>query len=135
MKNIQIYLKMNKNLISLKTALFSIIFIVFFVSNESYSQYTEKIKKIYIPSVEKYQGSGESNKDQVTIINFSLSKPGYVNIKIYNEFGKTVDELAKSTFGEGEHRVKWNSGIFPQGTYYYSVVTSEFSEIKKIKIK
>lgn len=135
MKNIQNNSKMNKNLFNLKTVLFCIIFIVFLISNEIYSQYTEKIKKIYIPSVEKYQGSGESNKEQVTVINFSLSKPGYVNIKIYDESGKTVDELAKSTFGEGNHRVKWNSWIFPQGTYYYSVVTSEFSEIKKIKIK
>lgn len=141
---------MNKINFSIQIALFSLVFLVLFTASNIYSQETNKIKKIYFPSVEKYSGSGESEtgakdflpsteySDQVnkqTHISFTLSKPGYVNIKIYNADGNTVDELARSTFSEGSHEVVWNSNKFPDGTYYYSVISSEFSEIKKIKIK
>lgn len=66
-------------------------------------------------------------------ITFSLVKPGFVNIKIYDEKGNVVDELARSTFGAGTHEVKWNSSKFSAGSYYYSLITGEYSKTKKIK--
>lgn len=65
-------------------------------------------------------------------IKFELKKPGYVNIRIYDDAGNTVDELLKSTFGAGIHEISWNSSMFPSGKYYYSIITSEFSITKKL---
>lgn len=67
-----------------------------------------------------------------TNITFELKKPGYVNIRIYDAAGNTVDELMKSTFGAGRHEITWNSSMFPSGKYYYSIITSEFSITKKL---
>ena len=67
------------------------------------------------------------------VITFTLTKPGFVNIKIYDEKGNTVDELARSSFSKGDHIIKWNSYEFSQGNYYYSVITGEYSITKKIK--
>lgn len=65
-------------------------------------------------------------------IKFSLLNPGFVSIKIYDSQGKTVDELARSSFGAGSHEIKWNVSKFPGDVYYYSIVSNEFSETNKI---
>lgn len=69
----------------------------------------------------------------INIISFSLNKPGFVNIKIYDDKGNTVDEISRSSFGAGTHEIKWNNSKFKNGTYYCSIITSEFSTTKKIK--
>lgn len=69
----------------------------------------------------------------LSVISFSLTKPGFVNIKIYDEKGNTIDELARSSFGEGDHEVKWNRTKFSAGSYYCSIITGEYSITRKIK--
>mgnify|MGYP003428822210 FL=1 len=66
------------------------------------------------------------------IISFTLQYPGFVSIKIYDKSGNTIDELARSSFGSGSHHVKWNPEKLKAEGYFYSIVTSEFSETKKI---
>ena len=78
-------------------------------------------------------GDFYNSLNNLSVIEFSLTKPGFVNIKIYDEKGNTVDELARSSFGTGSHEVKWNSSKFLDGSYYYSVITGEYSKTKKIK--
>lgn len=67
------------------------------------------------------------------VIEFKLTKPGFVNIKIYDVKGNTIDELARSSFSKGDHKVTWNSSKFSEGTFYYSVITGEYSITKKLK--
>lgn len=66
-------------------------------------------------------------------VTFKLTKPGFVSIKIYDDKGNTIDELARSSFSEGEHVIKWNSEKLPAGNYYYSVITGEYSITRKLK--
>lgn len=81
----------------------------------------------FTPSYDYYNSArGKSN------ITFELKKPGYINIRIYDDEGNKVDELMKSTFGAGSHEIVWNSSKFPSGKYYYSIITSEFSVTKKL---
>lgn len=68
----------------------------------------------------------------LSTINFKLNSPGFVSIKIYDSKGKTIDEIAKSSFGAGEHEIKWNGSKFPKRSYYCSVVTSEYSTTMKL---
>lgn len=74
------------------------------------------------------------SQEKLAEIKFNLKKPGFVSIKIYNSQGKTVDELARSSFGAGSHEIKWNESKFPGDVYYYSIVSNEFSETNKITI-
>lgn len=69
----------------------------------------------------------------LNLITFSLNKPGFVNIKIYDEKGNTVDEIKRSSFGAGDHEIKWNNSKFTKGSYYCSIISGEFSITKKIK--
>lgn len=74
----------------------------------------------------------KNNLNEISTISFNLNSPGFVSIKIYDSKGKTIDEIAKSSFGAGEHEVKWNGSKFPKGSYYCSVVTSEYSTTKRL---
>jgi hypothetical protein len=78
-------------------------------------------------------GDFYNSNSNLSVISFRLTKPGFVNIKIYDEKGNTIDELARSSFSEGNHEVKWNSSKFPAGSFYYSIITGEYSITKKIK--
>lgn len=69
----------------------------------------------------------------ITSINFTLLNPGFVSIKIYDNSGKAIDEITKSSFSRGKHSVKWNRNKFQGSSFYYSLVTSEFAETKKIE--
>ena len=73
------------------------------------------------------------NEQNSTSIRFTLLNPGFVSIKIYDNTGKSIDEIAKSSFGAGDHEVKWNRSKFSNGSFYYSIITSEFSKTEKIK--
>ena len=78
-------------------------------------------------------GDYYNSQSSLSVISFTLTKPGFVNIKIYGEKGNTIDELARSSFGKGAHEVKWNSSKMQEGSYYYSIITEEYSITKKIK--
>ncbi|HMQ78206.1 MAG TPA: T9SS type A sorting domain-containing protein [Ignavibacteria bacterium] len=78
-------------------------------------------------------GDYYNSQSNLSVISFTLTKPGFVNIKIYDQKGNTIDELARSSFGKGAHEVKWNSSKMQEGSYYYSIITEEFSVTKKIK--
>lgn len=84
-------------------------------------------KKNFMPHDDFVNTSGS-----LQTIEFTLQYPGFVSIKIYDEKGNTIDELARSSFGSGSHEVKWNQEKVKTVGYFYSVVTSEFSETKKL---
>ena len=97
-------------------------------SNDKYSAKENESSTDFTPAAE-YNNSFSS----LSIITFSLDKPGFVNIRIYDEKGNTVDEIARSSFGAGEHELKWNNSKFGKGSFYCSIITGEFSTTKKIK--
>jgi len=72
------------------------------------------------------------SNSSLSTISFKLNSPGFVSIKIYDSEGKTIDEIAKSSFGAGEHEVKWNRSKFPDVSYFCSIVTSEYSTTKRL---
>jgi len=58
-----------------------------------------------------------------TTINFSLNKPGYAELKIYNAAGCEIAILASGQFSAGAHSVSWNANdknwhSIPSGVYY-----------------
>jgi hypothetical protein len=61
-----------------------------------------------------------------TKINYSLSQPAHVIIRIYDCSGRMVRDLTDGELGDGEHSVFWhcrddNGNVVPPGVYYYSV--------------
>jgi hypothetical protein len=75
-----------------------------------------------------------------TTIEYSLSEPGLVQLKVFNLLGNEISTLVYENQSPGEHKVEWNAKGIPSGVYFIrlKVVTpgtiSEYSfdDIKKM---
>jgi len=72
-----------------------------------------------------------------TVISFAIDKTDYVELNIFNLKGQVVKKLASEEFTEGIHYISWN-GLeengkpVPSGIYLYKILTSSYSETRKM---
>jgi thiol-disulfide isomerase/thioredoxin len=71
-----------------------------------------------------------------TRITYSILKPGFVSIKVYNVLGKEITTLVNEVKQEGKHVVDFNSESIPgsltAGVYFYKLETDNFVSIRKM---
>ncbi len=67
-----------------------------------------------------------------TTIRFSLPRPGFITLKIYNLLGEEVATLVQEQCEAGEHRVQWQAHDLPSGVYVYRVQAGEFVQSRKL---
>jgi beta-glucanase (GH16 family) len=69
-----------------------------------------------------------------TSINYSLSKPEYVQLKVFDVMGKEVAVLVDGHKGAGEHRVNFDSGdsALSNGIYFYRLLAGGNALTKKM---
>jgi len=72
-----------------------------------------------------------------TTIDYSLSVPSQVSLKVYNIAGQTVRTLVDEAMPAGNHTVTWdgtnNDGtIIASGIYFYQLRTEQFTGAKKM---
>ncbi len=46
--------------------------------------------------------------------------------------GKEVDVLVDQQLTAGSYKIDWNASRFASGIYFYRIITSEFTDIKKM---
>lgn len=63
--------------------------------------------------------------DTETNITFSLEKANDVIIKVYDNLGKVVEELANERFDAGSHVVTFDGSELSTGTYYYQLIVND----------
>jgi|GEM_PF-288412 len=69
-----------------------------------------------------------------TVINFSLPKQGFVNLKIYDILGKEVMTLVNEQKSAGTYEVEFNASNLASGAYFFRLESGEFSDIKKMML-
>jgi hypothetical protein len=69
-----------------------------------------------------------------TTIDFEISGPGMVSLKIYTFFGQAVAELANTFMQPGIHTYTWNSSPYSAGIYFYRLFWKEHSVTKTLVI-
>jgi glycosidase len=72
-----------------------------------------------------------------TNIKYSMIKPGFVKLKIYNTLGEEVATLVNAQQNAGAYEVQWNGrnnygSQVSSGVYIYRLETSNFSSSKKM---
>lgn len=67
-----------------------------------------------------------------TQIRFSLKRPGFVSLKIYDMLGKEVTTLVNQDLTGGTYTAQWNAEHVPSGIYFYTVTAGQFTETKKM---
>jgi hypothetical protein len=67
-----------------------------------------------------------------TIISYQLPIDSYVKLKVYNLLGQEVAALVDREQFAGYHEAVWDASSFPSGVYYYQILASNFSNVKKM---
>ena len=72
-----------------------------------------------------------------TRINYSITKPGLVTLKIYNNIGHLVKTLVEEHQSKGAYSVEWDGrdesgGVAPAGLYLYCMQAGTTSSTQKM---
>jgi C-terminal processing protease CtpA/Prc len=67
-----------------------------------------------------------------TSIEFTLPKPEYVKLKVYNILGKEVATLVAKKLNQGNHTYQFDGSNLASGVYYYQLEAGDFMEVKKM---
>ncbi len=70
--------------------------------------------------------------DGTTTIPFTLSRPGYVQMEVYDVLGRRVKTLLAGYLPGGAHRAVWRSAGLPRGTYFGRLQTDQ--EVRVVKM-
>ena len=67
-----------------------------------------------------------------TVIRYQLPVNSLVTLKVYNVLGQAVATLVDEIQDAGYKSVTWNASSYPSGVYYFRIVSSNFSDVKKM---
>lgn len=67
-----------------------------------------------------------------TQIQFSIPRPGYTTLKVYNILGNEIAILVAEKLEAGRYKINWNTNGLPSGLYFYRLKSSDFVDIKKM---
>ncbi len=67
-----------------------------------------------------------------TSIKFDIVKPGQVSVIVYDALGRESRVLLSENLSPGSYAVDFNASDLPSGIYYYKLITSEFTDVKKM---
>ncbi|MFH0736607.1 MAG: T9SS type A sorting domain-containing protein [bacterium] len=67
-----------------------------------------------------------------TIISFTLPKSDFVKLELYNTLGQKVKSLLDENLESGLHKIEFNANNLASGIYFYKLVTSNYTETKKM---
>jgi uncharacterized delta-60 repeat protein len=65
-------------------------------------------------------------------IKFDLPNQGLTRLVIYDILGKVAATLINEELNPGIYEVEWNAANYPSGTYFYRLITREYTETKKM---
>ena len=68
----------------------------------------------------------------ITTIEYAISSPSIVKIKIYNVKGEELFTLQNKKMETGNHKIKFNSSDLPSGIYFYRIENGRYSIAKKM---
>jgi hypothetical protein len=68
----------------------------------------------------------------VTIIKFQLLNDGPVTLRVFDVTGREVASPLNTVLLSGTHEVAWNATGYAPGAYYYTLVSGDFRETKKM---
>jgi len=54
------------------------------------------------------------------------------SIKVYDILGKEIAELINKNQTAGNYQVKFNASNLPSRTYFYKIVSGNFTEVRKM---
>ena len=96
--------------------------------------YYTGINKIgnYIPIGFKLYQNYPNPFNPVTRIKFEIPSSTFISLIVYDILGKEVSTLVNERLSSGSYEVVWTATGYTSGVYFYSLITKDFSETKKM---
>ncbi len=89
-----------------------------------------------LPSQYKLEQNYPNPFNPSTTINFAITNPEQVSLRIYNNLGQQVAELVNQFLPSGSYTVNFDAlsdaGNISSGFYFYNLTTPSFSQTKKM---
>lgn len=108
-------------------------------------QMTNKLWKYYVPGVTSVTAENNSTPNSFflsqnypnpfnpsTAINFSITKPGCVSLKVYDLMGHEVANLVDENLNAGSYKVNFDAKNLASGVYVYQIRTNNIISSKKM---
>jgi len=67
-----------------------------------------------------------------TVINYSIDKPGFVQLSVFNILGQKVAHLVNEYKQSGSYNVQFNANNLSSGVYFYELNAGNMSSVKKM---
>ncbi|NCP84567.1 MAG: T9SS type A sorting domain-containing protein, partial [Bacteroidetes bacterium] len=67
-----------------------------------------------------------------TTIRFSLNKPSFVSLEVFDVLGNRVKQLVEANLSTGKHEVQFDANQLSSGLYFYRLQVGNFVETKKM---
>ena len=67
-----------------------------------------------------------------TVIKYAVAEKQYVSLKVYDVLGNEVEALVNEEKEAGNYEVEFNANYLSSGIYYYTIVTDNFVQTKKM---
>ena len=69
-----------------------------------------------------------------TVIKYSVTNPGEIELSVYNVLGQKVETLVKGHHDAGEYSITWKAGDLPSGVYFGRLEAHDRSENVKMML-
>ncbi len=70
----------------------------------------------------------------MTKLKFQMPKSGFTKLAIYDVTGKEISILVNKNLKPGIYEIDWNAENIPSGVYFYSLISNEFTQTKKMVV-
>lgn len=85
-----------------------------------------------IPKEFKLYGNYPNPFNPSTKIRFDIPKLSNINLIVYDALGREIERLHQGNIPAGKFEFTWNASRYSSGIYYARLVSSEFSDIKRM---
>ena len=69
-----------------------------------------------------------------TNIEFTLTKPGYTTLEIFNTLGQPLATLINGQMNSGHHQITFTADGYTSGIYFYKLTSGNFTQVKKMML-
>ena len=99
-----------------------------------YSLVTKIGNETQTPSTYKLSQNYPNPFNPTTNIDFSISKAGFVNIKVFDILGREITTLVSQQMNPGNYNYRFDARNLSSGLYFYKLEVNDFSDIKKLSL-
>jgi len=85
-----------------------------------------------LPKAYQLQQNYPDPFNPTTTISYTIPKPGFVSLIVYDVLGREVARLVQENKLPGEYSVEWNAMRVSSGVYYYRLTAGNYVQTKKM---